>query len=484
MKKKLLFGSLGCFLMFASCQKKEVEEVQVKDSQDYYCSFADEGDQESFKTDAAINKYALWKPGATIKIKFLGGTTFQQGKVKLYAVEWLKYANLVFQWVGASEVADIKIAFNSSDASWSYLGTRCTYYGQTTPTMNFSSINTTIGDVSIKSAVLHEFGHALGLVHEHQSPSAQISWNTDAVYKEFTSAPYNWSKWKVDSLILKKELRQSTNYTSFDQNSIMLYKYPSYLTTNGWSAPNNTVLSDLDKKYIGINYPFSTFPPSKILYNGASDIGVGANGTVWVLSNVLEPGGGYGIYKYNGISFNKVSGAAIAIDVDPEGNAWIVYRDGSIFKSNSLNQFTRIPGTAKDIGVGADGKVFIIGTNVEVGGYGIYQWSGSSWIKIPGAAVRISVDNEGYPWVVNNAGDIYRYNGSKWSGLSSYGYDIGCGADGSVYASTRLAAINGYIIMKYTANGWIKFGEAATKIDAGPNGVLYALRSDGSVVQY
>ena len=27
------------------------------------------------------------------------------------------------------------------------------------------------------STVMHEFGHALGLKHEHQSPNANIQWN-------------------------------------------------------------------------------------------------------------------------------------------------------------------------------------------------------------------------------------------------------------------------------------------------------------------
>ena len=75
-----------------------------------------------------------------------------------------------------------------------------------------------------------------------------------------------------------------------------------------------------------------------------------------------------------------------------------------------------MPGRAKDIAVGG-GAVWVIGTNSEGGGYGIYRWNSSknNWDKIPGSAVRIAVDHSnGYAWVVNNKDVIYKYTGSGW----------------------------------------------------------------------
>jgi hypothetical protein len=37
----------------------------------------------------------------------------------------------------------------------------------------------------------------------------------------------------------------------------------------------------------------------------------------------------------------------------------------------------RFPGRAKDIGVSADGQAWVIGTNKEGGGFGIYRWIGA-----------------------------------------------------------------------------------------------------------
>ena len=67
-----------------------------------------------------------------------------------------------------------------------------------------------------------------------------------------------------------------------------------------------------------------------------------------------------------------------------------------------------VPGAAKDIGISSNGAVFVIGTGSASGGYGIYQWNGSSWTQLPGGATNISAGPSGIPWVVNNVGKIYR----------------------------------------------------------------------------
>ena len=72
------------------------------------------------------------------------------------------------------------------------------------------------------------------------------------------------------------------------------------------------------------------------------------------------------------------------------------------------NYWESLPGLANDIGVGADGTVYIIGTDALPGGYGIHRWNGSNWDKIDGGGVHISVSPQGLPWMVNNANTIFR----------------------------------------------------------------------------
>jgi hypothetical protein len=43
--------------------------------------------------------------------------------------------------------------------------------------------------------------------------------------------------------------------------------------------------------------------------------------------------------------------------------------------------FSIEPGYAQDIGIGANGAVWVTGTNPVAGGYGIYQWNGRTWIR-------------------------------------------------------------------------------------------------------
>ena len=72
--------------------------------------------------------------------------------------------------------------------------------------------------------------------------------------------------------------------------------------------------------------------------------------------------------------------------------------------------WNKLSGSAHDIGVGADGSVWVIGTgSLPPGGFGIFYWdaSTSNWLQVDGAAEQIAVGPHGHPWVVNTAREIY-----------------------------------------------------------------------------
>ena len=87
--------------------------------------------------------------------------------------------------------------------------------------------------------------------------------------------------------------------------------------------------------------------------------------------------------------------------------------------NNPWKVFPTLPGSgAVDIGVGANGVVWVIGGLAETGGYGIYYWSSIGWYKVAGAALSIDVDANGNPWIVNNQKEVFkRSNGQKLLGL-------------------------------------------------------------------
>ena len=71
--------------------------------------------------------------------------------------------------------------------------------------------------------------------------------------------------------------------------------------------------------------------------------------------------------------WTKRTGAAVRIAVDGYGIPYVVNSAKNIYKWNiSTNSWTQLPGAANDIGVSADGDLWVIGTNPEAGGWGIY----------------------------------------------------------------------------------------------------------------
>jgi hypothetical protein len=97
--------------------------------------------------------------------------------------------------------------------------------------------------------------------------------------------------------------------------------------------------------------------------------------------------------------------------VGPNGEAWVRNFNQDIYRWNG-SSFIRLPGKARDIGVGANGIAWAIGANVVSGdGFGVYRWDGSNWEAMPGAGFRITVGPQGEPWVVNSHNDIYRWSG-------------------------------------------------------------------------
>jgi len=102
--------------------------------------------------------------------------------------------------------------------------------------------------------VIHEFGHALGAIHEHQNPKGGIQWNERAVLDAFSGPPNNWSEADIRSNILDKYSMDQLNATKFDKKSIMLYFFPPEMV-GGLVLPENTELSKQDKVWIKKNYP-------------------------------------------------------------------------------------------------------------------------------------------------------------------------------------------------------------------------------------
>ncbi|MFN0014494.1 MAG: hypothetical protein ACKVU2_08090 [Saprospiraceae bacterium] len=212
----------------------------------------------------------------------------------------------------------------------------------------------------------------------------------------------------------------------------------------------------------------------------AHDVGVGANGTAWVIGWVSVPGG-YNIARWNGSFWEDIPGGAVRIDVDPNGNAWIVNDAGLIFRWDGQT-WQGIGGQAHDIGIGANGKVWVIGWTAVSGGYNIARWNGSFWEDIPGGAVRIDVDPNGNAWITNDTGLIFRWKGQEWDfSIGGQAHDVGIGADGTVWVIGWTAVPGGFNIGRWTGSYWADVEGGLNNISGAPNGSAWGTNTDGII---
>src|ERR1700730_15084030 len=154
---------------------------------------------------AALLKAARWSNGDIITVKFLEGPPQLQNRVQEVAEEWTApgMANLTLDFRDDGP-ADIRIAFQQGNGSWAYLGTMCRQLQEPRPTMNYGWLTDNSPDDEVRRVVLHEFGHALGLIHEHQNPQGGIQWKIAAVTKDLSGPPNNWNDATIQNNIFKK----------------------------------------------------------------------------------------------------------------------------------------------------------------------------------------------------------------------------------------------------------------------------------------
>ena len=118
------------------------------------------------RTRAISPKGKAWVNGSTLRVRFMGGTAAQQRIAREQAAWWTEVANLKIT-VDNAPNAEFRIAFDANDGAWSYVGTDCRGIPLNEPTMNLGFLD--------GGTAAHEFGHAIGLAHEHQNPAGVFS---------------------------------------------------------------------------------------------------------------------------------------------------------------------------------------------------------------------------------------------------------------------------------------------------------------------
>jgi hypothetical protein len=190
------------------------------------------------------------------------GTEALKAKVLKIANEWAEHTHLEFRRSRDSQ-AEIRVGFqllpNRHDSGhWSYVGIESMH---TNVPGGGKSMNLAITEHSLdtnrydRSVVLHEFGHALGCIHEHQSAGRNgIRFDRDKTIAYFRQR-YGWgAQQTIDNVLNRYNATDLLRFSDFDGDSIMLYQYDAAITVDNKGSKQNYELSNTDKSFISQLY--------------------------------------------------------------------------------------------------------------------------------------------------------------------------------------------------------------------------------------
>jgi hypothetical protein len=231
-----------------------------------------ENHDDSKKLQAAFFTKKLWPSGSKIKVGFLStgdlitrtnmseitkgkdldplqnqvmSLSIQDAIKKIVKERIQPLVNLDISFVDNPTEADVRISFDKDGGSWSLVGTDH-LQEKNAATMNFGWFDV--------PTVIHEFGHMIGLIHEHQNPKGQkIMWDDKKVI-EWAKDSQGWSEQTTKQNIINKYDKNSINGSDFDPLSIMLYFFPASLTKNNVGTEQNFRLSGQDVIWIDKMY--------------------------------------------------------------------------------------------------------------------------------------------------------------------------------------------------------------------------------------
>ncbi|MFI9249867.1 M12 family metallopeptidase [Streptomyces sp. NPDC053069] len=205
---------------------------------------------------------AKWINGTVLHYAFLDqggdvGGPEQLDEVRHAFQAWKALGiGLEFQEVEDPSDSEIRIVFQQSQGSSSYVGRDNLGISTREPTMTFGwDLTTPYG----KATALHETAHAMGLAHEHQNPFAGIVWDEEKVYADLAGPPNNWPHEVTFNNILRKLSPNEVTGSAWDPDSIMEYSFGPGLILSPEAyrggIPETLSLSATDKARVLQWYP-------------------------------------------------------------------------------------------------------------------------------------------------------------------------------------------------------------------------------------
>ena len=232
------------------------------------------GDPET-GSKGLFNAFTVWMVDdvPVVKVCFFGGNQETRARIAKIGLEWKQAAPGVPLDFGdvdnprvckPGEVNHVRVGFHNPEAAgyWSLMGKASVVIAdQGEQSLNLEEFDTNAPPPEIfRQTVLHEFGHALGLGHEHQHFASQCDseFNWPEIYDTLKQPPNGWDKEQVDQ---QMRAVNTPDYlgTEYDEKSIMKYWFPPEYYKGGKRSPCyspvNFDLSEGDKELVRSLYP-------------------------------------------------------------------------------------------------------------------------------------------------------------------------------------------------------------------------------------
>ncbi len=213
-------------------------------------------------------------------------------------------------------------------------------------------------------------------------------------------------------------------------------------------------------------------------------IGVGANDQIWVLgADQLGTQGNFQPFLWDGKGWGKTDKGFTEIAVFPNGDLVGINSQAEIWR-RSHGAWTRLPSAATRIAVGANGKLWMLGTNhVGVNDFQPYFWDGKKWVGIDGGLIDIAVLPNGAPVGVNSAGHVWRRVNNSWTRMPDAAVRIAVAANGRIWVLGRnhVGSSGDYQPYFWDGEKWVGIDGGLIEIAAAPNGSLLGVNSQGQI---